>query len=546
MAKRIKRRKINNNRPLTLSARVVCMLVASVMGMGMTSVRAAQPGAPSLVVSIVVDGMSMETIDRLRAHLNKGGFKQLLEQGVVMPRVDYGTYLDAAAATAVLYTGAAPKVNGIGGETRFDPETRRVVMTLHDPQVMGNATDLTLSAAPLRSSTIADELRIATGGLGYAYAIAPDPSQAVIMAGHAGNSGVWINDIDGRWSSTTYYTELPTPVTTVNRLNPLSARLDTLVWKPSIDMALYTDLPSFKRLYPFRQSFSCSDRDRYRSYKVSACVNSDVTDMAGDYLRNLNLGRHEGTDMLSLAYTLQPYTYGSDPDTRAELTDSYLRFDGELGRLLKMIETSGPGLDNTVIVVSGTPINSTSRADDPKWRIPSGNFSPRRAASLLNMYLIALHGNGDWVAGIHGSHVYLNTSLIKQRDKNLALMQEQTAEFMTRLSGVASAMTVSDMLNDVPDSPSVRNMFVADAGDVCFALMPGWSVSDEEPTPGGRKTVERAYAVTTAPAFILAPGVVPATVGETVDARAIAPTVSSILRIRSPNAAAQPAVSIKR
>lgn len=70
-------------------------------------------------------------------------------------------------------------------------------------------------------------------------------------------------------------------------------------------------------------------------------------------------------------------------------------------------------------------------------------------------------------------------------------------------------------------------------------MAPGFEIVDDFNTQvKDERThhVERVVA-TTAPLFILAPEIVPQTVGEIVDARAIAPTICRILRIRSPNGA---------
>lgn len=533
------RSRASSRRPVTgvrqtLSARVACMLVASVVGMSLGA--SSMPGRPALVVNIMVDGLSMQSLDMLRGYFGQGGFNRLIDKGLTIGNLEYGTPLNASAATAVIHTGASPSVNGVDAPRHYDPVTRRVVLTLNDPDVMGNSTDVTLSAARLLTSTIGDELRVATGGLGYVYSIAPDPTQAVIMAGHAGNSGVWIDDVTGRWASSTYYTEMPSPVTGINRLRPLAARLDTLTWVPVRDQSQFADLPSYKKLYPFRHTFRASSTDRYRAFVNSAPVNTEVTDVAGEYIKVLGLGAHEGVDMLNLAYTLQPFIYSSDPDTRAELIDSYIRLDGELERLFRAIDASGPGIDRTLVVVTGTPVSAASLPDDPKWRIPSGVFSPVKAASLLNMYLMAIHGNGEWVNAIHDGQVYLNRQMIKDRGKDLAAMRSETAEFMTRLSGVSGTHTLDDITSrhNVSDAYA-RNIDVLSAGDVFFELTPGWQTElSQTETPA---TVHRAGAVSSSVAFIMAPGVDAGTIQTPVDARSIAPTVASILRIRSPNAA---------
>lgn len=77
--------------------------------------------------------------------------------------------------------------------------------------------------------------------------------------------------------------------------------------------------------------------------------------------------------MLNLGYTLRPFLYARDADTRAEAMDSYLRLDRDLARLFSVIDEKGPGMDRTLVFVSGTPLTNRSRRDDEKWESPSGN-----------------------------------------------------------------------------------------------------------------------------------------------------------------------------
>ena len=187
-------------------------------------------------MGIVVEGLTVDYLNLLRAQFADGGFRRLLDQGVFITDLDYGTPLDGAAATAMVMTGTSPSVNGIPAKEVYNPTDRRVASILLDTETIGNYTDETLSPKGLTASTIADELRIDAGGLGYVYAIAPDAPQAIILGGHAGNSAFWINDQTGKWATTTYYKDLPSPAQDRNRRQPNEYRLDTLQWTPLVSL----------------------------------------------------------------------------------------------------------------------------------------------------------------------------------------------------------------------------------------------------------------------------------------------------------------------
>lgn len=520
--------------------------VSCVPAFGQSQQAKELPRQPKLVVGIVVEGLTSDYLELLRSRFGQNGFRRLTDKGVTITDVDFGTPLDGAAATAVLFTGASPSVNGVGAETVYNRDDRRPRATLFDAATIGNFTSETLSPAALGSSTISDELRISSGGLGYAYTLAPDPLEAIIMAGHAGNSAFWINDLTGKWATTTFYRDLPQKPQEVNHRNPLENRLDTLSWVPVIPIADYPDLPSYKKAYPFRHIFQRGDKNRYRAYKASAAVNTDIATMAVDYLRTMNLGKRDFTDMLGLTFTLDPYPYSREADSRPELMDSYLRLDRDLGRIFAAIDAAGPGMDNTVVFVAGTPLTRRQRRDDERWAIPYGEFSSRKAVSLLNMYLMAIHGNGEWVTGYHNSQLFLNQKLIKERNLDLSEIRNESARFLERMAGVSHAWSIDDVLerraSENPDAMR-RNTVAATAGDVLVSIAPGWEEVDDDSDTEAPSTVSRAVA-STAPFFLLAPQVASREITTPVDARQIAPTICRILRIRSPNGASLPPVRL--
>jgi len=501
---------------------------------------------PKLVVGVMVDGLSMEQVELLRSTFGPDGFNRLLRDGVTIDNLDYGTSLDPAAATAVIFTGAAPSVNGVDGATIFDIDKKIPVSVFLDSSFKGAFTTETLSPHSLLVSTIADELRIDGGGVGSVHSISLDPQQALIMSGHAGNSAFWFNDNTGSWATTTYYKEMPTAIQSRNHFESIASRIDTMAWTPALPLDRYPDLPAHRKIYPFRHTFPKSDTNRFKAFKLSPVANREVTVAATDYIRTISLGNHEEMDMLNLTYTLSPYPYTKDGDWRVQRLDSYVRLDSDLARLFKAID-NGPGMDKTVVFITGTPAPSRTRRDDDRWNIPHGEFSRRKSISLLNMFLMAKYGNGDWVSGYKDGQFYLNRTLVKQRGNDLSEMRIEAAGFLAQMAGVTSALTLDDVIagrGGERGESLRRNTAVATAGDVFIALAPGWEVTDENEGRPGPRLVERSTA-TTAPAFIMAPSVAPQRIDTPVDARVMAPTVAGLLRIRSPNGAQLPPMRLK-
>lgn len=524
-------RKENN-----ITQRIILSLIASMVTMSLSA--QVDSKRPSLVVGIMVEGLDQMHINQLRSYFGDNGFNRLFKDGVILQNVDYGTPLDNIAATAMIYTGAAPSVNGIPSQEVFDSNKGMSYPIFLDPSKIGNYTDETYSPAAISVSTICDELKIDGDGLNQIHSIAPDAQQSIMMSGHAANSAFWVNEISGKWATTTFYKDVPSPISTRNYKSPLSSRLDTMSWTPSMAIESYPDVPEHRRLYPFHYTFPRNDIDRYRKFKESACVNNEITSVAIDYIKSHSLGNHQGlVDMINIAYTLTPYEYSRNTYNRVETMDSYLKLDHSLAQLFESIDKS-VGLNNTLVFVAGTPSRTRSRRDDERWNIPYGEFSPRKATSLLNMYLISKHGNGEWVKHIHNNNLFLNHKLIKDKNLDISAIRLDVAQFLAQMSGIANVYTIEDILSGrAGERPEVtrRNTCIKHTGDIVFTILPGWVVANT--FDDSNKQIVTREASSSAPVYILTPSIEAQTITYPIDARAIAPTVARILRIRSPNAA---------
>jgi len=510
-----------------------------------------EPATARLLVNIVVDGLDGDYLDLLRYRFADGGFRLLEDRGASMV-IDYGTPLDATAATSVISTGGAPSVSGIEGRTFYNSETLRREDVFADAQVLGNFTASGYSPKALRISTLSDEANIASGGTNNVYSIALTPGEAISMGGHGANAAIWLDTGNGNWASSTAYPELPAVIAKRNRALPLSSRLDTMVWTSMLPPEAYPALPNHLKRHTIHHVFPHDNLARFEMFAASPLFNREVSDIAGEILTKQKLGTHEGiTDVLNISYRLQPYNYGKETDNRAELMDAYMRLDNDLATLFRDINRS-VGLHNTVIMLAGTPPGDRRRRDDEQWKIPYGEFSTRRAASLLNVYFIALYGNGNYVSGISGNQVYLNTKFIEDNKLNLRQMRTEAASLLARMTGIDRAYTIDDIIEGRAGENAHairRNTVVSHAGDVVLVVAPGFELIDDfsNPVPGMARTgMIYTTAIPQAPAFIFAPAVPQQSIGTPVDARAIAPTVARLLHIRSPNGAGAAPLLLKK
>lgn len=518
--------------------RLFTSLVASMVAL--SALSQTNGGTPKLVLGIVVDQLRSDYINLLQERFGETGFNRLIKNGAYFENVDFNcANIDVASGTAMVVSGTYPKYNGISQSKVFDAQKKVAVPILNDANYLGNFTTETFSPKALKVSTISDELKVNNDGLGSVFSFAPDAQQAIIMAGHAANGAFWINDADGKWSTTTYYKDVPNCVQNRNYNTPLIARLDTLSWSPAMLMAQYIDIPDAYRFNRFHYSFGKNVLNRFTNYKNSGMVNEEVTSVAIECINSLNLGRRGLLDMVNVGYSAAPYEYSTNADNRLELQDTYVRLDAQLGRLLTAVDKQ-VGLENTVIYLTSTGHFNEQFIPDGRYNIPSGEFYPERAVSLLNIYLIALYGNGQWVDSYYDRAIFLNRNLIKEKNLDLSAIRAKACEFLRQMSGVYAVYSFEEILNNpVTEDLSDLNhsMIPSNQGDLVLDVMPGWTIVEKVNTKQ-EKTIVRHNAVST-PAIIFAPQAVkPQRIGEATDVRFIAPTISRILRIRSPNAAA--------
>ena len=86
----------------------------------------ADPARPMLVVGIVVDQLRTDYIEGLQSRFSEHGFRYLIKDGVYFRDVDFKVSpLDAASATAMLYTGSYPAQTGVPSASVFEQSLLR-------------------------------------------------------------------------------------------------------------------------------------------------------------------------------------------------------------------------------------------------------------------------------------------------------------------------------------------------------------------------------------------------------------------------------------
>jgi hypothetical protein len=512
------------------------ILTSLIVILAITNVEAQH--VPKLIVFITVDQLRGDYMEYFYHTFGEHGFKRLMNEGISYHNIRFEfSNVDQASAFATLFTGSNPCYHSISGDRRYNFNENKEVSSLNDPNFLGNYTRDNYSLKNLLASTIGDELKIASLGRSDVYAIAPDAESALLSAGHAANGAFWIDNIGGKWATTTYYKGLPWYVDRYNSGNEsLPARIDKLIWTPSLPTDRYSAFPYTVDNHAFRYTFNEKMLDCYPNLKTSALVNAEVNRLALQFLEYAAFGSRSCPDMLLLTYYAGNYLRLMDKEYTLEVQDTYCQLDKNIGQLLNVIDQK-VGLAHTLIVFTGSGYYKSIEDYPENLRRNGGDFYPKRCIALLNMYLMQLYGQKSWVTGYYNGQIYLNHKAVDDTRLALEEIQSKAAEFVAEFAGVQNVVTDCALRSGNWNEGTARlynGTHYLGRGDLIIELQPGWKINHE--VVGEKVKTVRNNAVIT-PLVFMGNGLKPKHVYREVKATEIAPTVTHILRIRPPNAA---------
>ena len=171
-----------------------------------STIQAQAQQTPRLVVNIAIDQLCTDYMEAFTPYFGTEGFRKVMSRGKVYENAAYTfTPVDCASAVASLVTGSCPFYNGIMAARWLDRSTLRPIGCTEDPQYFGVFTTDKASPKNLLTSTIGDELKVATTGKALVYAISQERDAAILSAGHAADGAFWKDRNTQNWCSSSFY-----------------------------------------------------------------------------------------------------------------------------------------------------------------------------------------------------------------------------------------------------------------------------------------------------------------------------------------------------
>lgn len=447
--------------------------------LGLTGLGSAT-AVPRLTVVVAVDGLNEPTLQQMHAYWAQGGLRTLDEQAHLTTLSFEHCLYGGNEALATLMAGTNPCAHTFTADTYYSPSDRKTHSTLEDKTAVGIGTRLTLSPAPLLGATLTDRFKIQyPNERSQVYAVGIDPTPTILLAGHAANACCWLakeeKEENGlRWVTTSFYPNgLPAQADQMN----VSGRVQAIMsreWFNRLDISAYL-CPTAQEVQ--KHGFYYRPMEQWQH---STNANALVTELALQIQQEEHLGTDLQPDMLLLQLTAVSPKSQSDGLGSAEQEDMLCGLNQDLGFLMEQLDKR-VGKANYQLVVFGLPRLGIGESRAQKVGLPVRYFNVDRAAALTNTYLMAIYGHERWILGGYGQSIWLNRTLIEQKNMSLSALESQVSAFLLNFEGVENAFPASQLnaCNTATGKRLQNSWNKRFFGDIVFTLQPFWLLGED-------------------------------------------------------------------
>ncbi|GAC1303683.1 MAG: alkaline phosphatase family protein [Mucilaginibacter sp.] len=446
---------------------------------------------PKLVVGLVVDQMRWDYLYRYYNRYQSNGFKRLLNEGFTCEntQVDYIPTVTAAGHTCI-YTGSVPALHGIAGNDFIVQTTGRSMYCTEDTSVktVGSTSKAgQMSPRNLLTTTVTDELKLATNFRSKVIGIALKDRGGILPAGHTADAAYWFDDKTGNWITSTYYMkDLPQWVNDFNdqKLAETYLKLDWNALYP-IDTYLQSTPDNSKYEGKFKGTdaptlpvkTSALYKNNLGLIRSTPYGNTITLDLAVAAINNEQLGQHSVTDFLAISLSSPDYIGHQFGINAVEIEDTYLRLDREIATFLTYLDAKvGKGNYTVFLTADHGAAHNTAFLND--HNIPAGVWDDGAALKDLNKYLSDKYKTDELVLSLANYQVNFNYRVVNYLHLDEEALKKDCIKFLEKQSAIAFAVDMKKAETAaIPADLRTRivNGYNAErSGGIQIILKPGW------------------------------------------------------------------------
>jgi predicted AlkP superfamily pyrophosphatase or phosphodiesterase len=514
---------------------------------------------PKLVVGIVVDQMRQEYLYRFEKKYGAGGFKKLMTSGFMLKNAHYNyvpTYTGPGHAS--VYTGTTPAIHGIIGNDWWDKNSKKDINCVGDDRQKPVGNDKgngDVSPWRLLSSTITDELKLATQKRAKVIGVSMKDRGAVLPAGHMGDGAYWFDGLTGKFISSTYYKPgLPSWLDNFNLLG-LAGQYLQKEWKPLLPLDQYTEsgpddntfetklrgnVEGEKPVFPYDLKKIRGDKPNFELIIATPYGNDLLTDLVKAAIDGEELGKDDVTDFLAISFSSPDYVGHAMGPNSVEIEDTYLRLDKNIEDLLNTLDKK-VGAGQYIVFLTADHAVADNSMFMKENKFPAGLFRQANIEAGLNDFLKKTFGDKKIIEKIANDQVYLSPEAFEGDPRtagiDLLVASELISQYLVKVEGVADVYSAAAMRSGDYGEKGMKGMVIRGynrkrSGDIAFVMEPNWmSWSGILGTTHGS-----AYSYDThVPILFYGWGIRKGSTSQYHTVTDIAPTLSVLLKIKLPS-----------
>ncbi|TKC03839.1 alkaline phosphatase PafA [Pedobacter frigoris] len=413
---------------------------------------------PKIVIGMVIDQMRWDYLYRFSNRYSNGGFKRLVKEGFSAENtfIPY-TPTYTACGHASIYTGSVPAINGIIGNDWYDSQLKRSVYCAEDTSVrtVGSNTRAGLmSPKNMLSSTITDELRLATNFKSKVIGISLKDRGSILPAGHTANAAYWFDGQSGNWITSTYYTEkLPAWVENYNNLKMVDKFLEKN-WNTLYPIETYSLSTADDRSYEgksrgeqapvFPHPFKLYAGKNYEMIKSMPYGNTMTLDLAKLAITSEKLGESGTTDFLAVSCSSTDYVGHQYGPNSIEIEDTYLRLDKDLEDFFNFLDNKY-GKGNYLFFISADHGAAHAPGFLEENKLPGGTFGDSQIIKKLNTLFESKYNIKKTIVTSTNSQIVFNHEAIEEAKADYDAIKRTTIAEFRKLPHVADAFDLSKL-----------------------------------------------------------------------------------------------------
>ncbi|MDX1938517.1 MAG: alkaline phosphatase PafA [Flavihumibacter sp.] len=504
---------------------------------------------PKLVVGIMVDQMRWDYLYRFNERFAaNGGFKRMLQDGFTCENtfIPYTPTVTACGHTCV-YTGSVPSIHGITGNSWWDSEQQRAVYCSEDKNVNtvgSNSTAGKMSPRNMLTTTICDELRLATNFKSKVIGVAFKDRGSILPAGHSANAAYWYDTKNGNWITSTYYMDaLPAWVNQFNN-KKLADAYYAKGWNTLYPINTYTQSTADVKAYEgkpfgtdqtgFPYDFSKSVGTNYGTIYTTPYGSSFTLEIAKAAIDGEALGQDAVTDFLAVSFSAPDAIGHVFGPNSIETEDTYLRLDKDLGALLDYLDLKVGKNQYTVFLTADHGV-----AHIPGFlkenKIPGGLMTDDVFLKELNSQIKEQYGVEKAIASLYNYQVHLNHVMIDSLKADEEAITRHIIKYLKKQDCVAQVIEIDELM-EAPLNNQLKQMlangyFPKRSGDIQIILKPGYIDGGTTGTTHGLWNPYDSHI----PLLWYGYGIKKGKLHRETYMTDIAPTMAALLKIQMPN-----------